>query len=46
MWFLEKANLKMLTPTMHLIMSQQDVTDILRLLPQLFNIYHNKNDLV
>ena len=36
----------MLTPTMHLIMSQQDVTDILRLLPQLFNIYHNKNDLV
>ena len=28
MWFVEKAHLKMLTPTLDLIMSQQDVTDI------------------
>ena len=26
MWFLEKAHLEMLTPTMHLIRTQADVT--------------------
>ena len=29
MWFLEKAHLEMLTPTMRLIRTQADVTDIL-----------------